>query len=144
VHFSLVEPKAIASEDGILEDACRYPSDTGGRTVGLISNQWLNRGQGVRNRGYYPVPISALAEVCTDEWSKRREVVVEITARDPDTSQFQVLFLSQPEAEQTVHVLAEVCSKETRSHLVLQLLKSMTDTELLKALASDLNARTKG
>jgi hypothetical protein len=112
--------------------------------VGFITNQWLNRGQGVRSRGHWPVPINALAEVCTDAWSKRNRVVVEITARDRATSQFQALLLSQQEAERTVQILAEVCSNEARSRLVLQLLKSMTDTELLRALASDFNARTKG
>jgi len=29
-----------------------------GGSVGFISNQWLNRGEGRRNRGYHPVAVS--------------------------------------------------------------------------------------
>ena len=110
--------------------------------MGFISKQWLNRGRGLRNRRYAPERVSVVAIPANDAWSKRNETAVELIARRYD-SQFQALYLTQSEVEQAVQILANVCSPGACSRLARELLKGMTDRELLTMLAHDLKARTK-
>jgi hypothetical protein len=67
-------------------------------------------------------------------------VVVEITARRAN-SEYQTLHLTLPETEKLANVAVEACSVEARARLVVQLLKGVTDAELLKILASDFKRR---
>ena len=110
--------------------------------MGFISNQWLNRGEGHRNRRYTPVPIRIVTTPCGDAWSKRNETVAEITAWRAN-SQYQSLHLSQSEVEQAVHVFLALCSDHARNQIALGVLSGMTDSELLKTLAQDLKLRTR-
>ncbi len=108
--------------------------------MGFISNQWLNRGQGMRNRKYLPVPIDADARIPTDSWSRERQVVIQITASRAN-SECQILHLTSGEAEKLADVVVGVCGGAVRTRLALELLKGMTDTDLLKTLATHLKGR---
>lgn len=108
--------------------------------MGFISNQWLNRGQGRRNRKHSPIPITAITSLSTDAWSKRNAAVAEITALRAD-SQFQALYLSRTEVEQAVAIMVNLCGPQARTRLVLEILRQMEDSEFLRILASDLKTR---
>lgn len=83
--------------------------------MGFMSNQWLNRGQGLRNRRYSPNEVTVRAEAPTDGWSL--------------TNEAPVIWIS--------------CSADVRRKLVLAALTEMSDQELLGLLALDLKLRLK-
>jgi hypothetical protein len=109
--------------------------------VGFASNQWLNRGQGSRNRGYLPVPARIKAEVSDDDfWSSRDAIVVEVTATN-DNYEYQVFHLTKTETEKCAALMLRVCSRKVRERLTIQVLRNMSATQFLKTLMSVLRSR---
>jgi hypothetical protein len=76
--------------------------------MGFISNQWVNRGQGLRNRRYAPVVVSLSCEQSTDAWSRDNEMEAELIARKPN-GEYQTVHLSQAEIDDTAPVRLSVC-----------------------------------
>ena len=110
--------------------------------MGHISNQWLNRGQGLRNRSYWPVPVAISSKQPRDSWSERNAVVLELTARKPD-GKYQSLHLSQSEADEAAGTLVDSMSSAARDRLVVALLRELSNAKLLRALAMDLKSRVR-
>ena len=110
--------------------------------MGFISNQWLNRGEGLRNRKYCPVAVSNTASIPDDDWSKRNRIVVEIRASKPNR-QYQTVHLDAAEAEKFAVPIVNACSPETRHKIVRGLLRKLSDSDLLAVLASDLSKRVR-
>jgi hypothetical protein len=104
------------------------------QAMGFMSNQWLNRGQGLRNRSYGPVPVTASATKPTSSWSKRNEVAVEIIATRPN-GQFQTLHLTAGEAEKAASIIVKACSKSLRMKIADELLDELSDADLHAVLA---------
>lgn len=109
--------------------------------MGFMSNQWLNRGQGVRNRSYNPVPVEVSVEKATDGWSQRNEIRAAFTARKKYSAQHQTLHLTELEADKLASTIASCMSRKGREKLLLGLLKELSDAMLLRVLALDLRAR---
>ena len=108
--------------------------------MGYSSKQWLNRGEGLRDRGYRPISVAIEPEVAVSEWSEDHKVVVEINAR-LENDQYQVFYLTRAEAEKCAGVVLGVCTAQVSERLVMRCLKNMTATKLLKVLTSILRAR---
>lgn len=109
--------------------------------MGFISKQWLGRGQGLRNRKYHPEPIEPYFEPATDAWSRQRNVTVEVTMYKPDSNHRQELYLTEPEVAKAAEFMVKACNDEVRERIALQILKGLTDAQLLKLLATDLKSR---
>ncbi len=110
--------------------------------MGYSSKQWLNRGEGLRDRGYIPISVTIKPEVAVSGWSEDHKVVAEINAR-LENDQYQVFYLTRREAEECAAVTLSVCTAKVRERLATQILRNMTATSLLKTLTSILRARLK-
>ena len=110
--------------------------------MGFMSKQWINRGQGLRNRRYSPDEVTVRAEEPTDGWSLTNDVIVEFVARRPN-AEYQTLHLSAAEVNSAAPVIWNSCSADVRRKLVLVALTEMSDQELLRLLAQDLKLRLK-
>lgn len=110
--------------------------------MGFISNQWLNRGRDVRNRGYRPVEVGIVAQNPSDSWSRTRGIGVEFRATRAN-SEYQTIHLTRAEAEQVAESIMRTCSEEIRRRIASILLRGMSDTEFLKLLLFDLKHRVK-
>lgn len=110
--------------------------------MGFISNQWLNRGQGLRNRKYNPVPVSVTCFRPLDSWSSNRGIQAEFTARNDD-GEIQTLHLSQAEVDAAAQELVASMSAKAREQLLVQTLRGLSHAKLLRVLAFDLRARVK-
>lgn len=109
--------------------------------MGFMSNQWLNRGQGVRNRSYSPVPVELSLRKASDSWSQANQIRAELTARKKHSAQHQTLHLTEPEADKLAGTIVSCMSRKAREALLQSLLKELSDAMLLKALAFDLRRR---
>jgi hypothetical protein len=110
--------------------------------MGFVSNQWLNRGQGLRNRRYNPVPVSIDCEEASDRWSRENDVVIEFAARRTN-GEYQTLHLSQREAEDAGACIVAAMSEERREELLVTLLRGLSDVGLLRTLALGLTDRVR-
>jgi hypothetical protein len=110
--------------------------------MGFVSNQWLNRGRGIRKRSYQPVPVSIACDWASDRWSRDHEVVIEFTARRSNL-EFQTLHLSLAEVDRASLELAGCISSRGRARLLAKLLGGLSDSELLKTLSPDLSRRVR-
>ncbi len=110
--------------------------------MGFISNQWLNRGYGLRTRKYNPVPVNISACTPSDAWSQQKEVRVEVIARRA-SNEYQTLHLTRAEAEKAAESILDACSPEVKAKVVLKVLRQLSDSELIRLLAADLKSRTK-
>lgn len=108
--------------------------------MGLISNQWLNRGRGVRNRTYSPKRASISCEWNVGPWTDNNEVVIQLTGSKPD-GEFQVMYLSRAEVDEVSVKLVSAMSAKAREQLLCQFLGGLTDAKLLRLLALDLRSR---
>lgn len=111
--------------------------------MGFVSNQWLNRGRGIRSGGHSPIPVSAIEVVMPrpgDSWSAEYKVVAEVHARR-ENGEYQAFYLTRSEAEKCAGDIVDVCSGKVREQIALQTLKGMTAKKLLKTLTSILSAR---
>lgn len=111
--------------------------------MGFISKQWLNRGRGIRNRGYRPAEVRIVAQNPSDPWSRTRGIGVEFRATST-TSQYQTVHLTSAEVEGAAELIVRACSESTRTRLASMLLRETPDPELLKLLLADLKHRVKG
>ena len=108
--------------------------------MGFISNQWLNRGQRLKNRSYSPVAVSITSGTPKDQWSQEREIRIEFTAKR-EIGEYQTLHLSALEAEGAVRPILACCSEEVRAEILRELLGRLSDPELLRTLAADVRKR---
>jgi len=109
--------------------------------VGFISNQWLNKGMGLRNRGYHPVSVTITASPPVDDsWSQHHRVTAEITATR-ENSEYQTVHLTRAEAEKLATLIVSLCGETVRKRLALQILKTMSTTKLLETFATILKMR---
>lgn len=110
--------------------------------MGFASNQWLNRGQGLRQKGHRPVAVAVSCEVASDAWSERHEAKAIVTAWNAK-DEYQAFRLSQAEVDRAAPVLLEAMSHEARAKVLQNLLAGLSNAKLLTALASDLRLRVK-
>jgi hypothetical protein len=110
--------------------------------VGLASNQWLGRGQGVRYRPNNPVPVRIESSLGPedDDWAKSNGVEFQLTAYNKE-GEYQEFLLTRPEAEQCAAAILDACSSRVRQRLAIQLLREMSAAHLLKSLVSVLRSR---
>src|SRR4051812_8463502 len=108
--------------------------------MGFISNQWLNRGQGLRSRRNDPVSVIIIAENPTGTWSRRNEIAVEFTAWGPN-DQYQTLHLTALEADKAAEIILNACSEGTRKRVAGEMLAKLPDVELHKILADIFKSR---
>jgi hypothetical protein len=110
--------------------------------MGFISNQWLNRGEGLRNRKYQPKLVAIRSLRPRDDWSARSGVLVEFEARKAD-GEYQTLHLSQAEVDETAGQLVAGMSPAARERLLVEALRQLSHAKLLRLLALDLRARVR-
>ncbi len=110
--------------------------------MGFISNQWLNRGQGLRNRKYRPVSVALTCEPSTDRWSRGSGILAAFTA-ERENGEMQAVHLSQEEVDSSASVIVGCMSAEAREVLVRQLLGELSRAKLLRVLAFDLRDRVR-
>jgi hypothetical protein len=108
--------------------------------MGFVSNQWLNRGMGLRKRSYHPVPVSIECEEARDSWSRQNEVVIGLFARKTG-GEYHSLYLSQAEVDKAAVTLVARMTERKREALLDQLLRDLSNESLLKALLADLKKR---
>ncbi len=108
--------------------------------MGFISNQWLNRGFGDRNRSYHPVAVSVRAKRPADSWSSKRKISVEIVATR-DNGHYQTVHLSAGEVVRLFNVIARSSGDKARELLAAELVRGMTDRQLLEMVLADLKSR---
>lgn len=108
--------------------------------MGFSSNQWLNRGEGLRDRGYRPVSATINAEAAGGNWCEEHKVVVEITATNAN-DQHQVFLLKKLDAEKCAPIILGACGGKVRERVAVQVLKSMSAATLLKTLTAILRSR---
>ena len=110
--------------------------------MGFISNQWLNRGEGLRNRKYRPKVVAIKSLMPDDAWSSSRGVAVEFQARKED-GQYQTLHLSQAEVDSSAQKLVAGMTPAARERLLVESLSMLSHAKLLRLLAFDLRDRVK-
>lgn len=113
---------------------------TPGAVVAFISNQWLNRGRGIRNRSNRPVPVNIVAQNPSDWFSRSNGLAVRFTATCVN-SQYKTVHLTRSEVDEAAETIVRACSESTRERLASLLLREMSDPELLKLLLVDLKQR---
>jgi len=106
--------------------------------MGFISNQWLNRGMGLRSRSYRPVPVTIACNAASDAFSRGNEVVIRFTAEN-ENGEYQTLHLSPVGSGQSRrHRRLRPCLRRDVRSSFPGLLRDLTDAKLLSLLASDL------
>jgi hypothetical protein len=106
-----------------------------------MSKQWLNRGEGLRNRSYRPIKVKIVCGQHDDtSWSRETGMKFHISAWKPN-GEYQSLDLSQAEADEVAPTLVACMSQQGREKLVNGLLGDLSDAKLLRALALDLKRR---
>ena len=110
--------------------------------VGFISNQWLNREEGVRARGYRPVLVEISSRRPSDVSSLLYKASLKVTASKAN-GEYQTLYLSETEAEATAAAVIESLPEKIRERLLLRLLRDLPDARLLRTLALDLSTRVR-
>lgn len=105
--------------------------------MGYVSNQWLNRGRGVRQRPYKPVPVAMECERPTDSWSIQNFVLAKFRVTD-DEGQVQTLHMSKSEVDAAAEVFFTCASPELQQRFLLESVRELTNAKLLRLLALDL------
>lgn len=108
--------------------------------MGFVSNQWLNRGDGSRSRGYHPKEVEVSCFVPRDSWSTHRAIRVEFKAKKSD-GEYQTLHLTQAEVDAVGEEILKSMSIAERERLLVRTLRNMSHAKLLRLLAFDLRAR---
>ncbi len=108
--------------------------------MSFMSNQWLDRGEGLRSRGYRPVSVTIVAGSASDSWSEEHKVVVQISATN-EKSEYQTLHLTRLDSDKCAAAILNACSRKVRERLALQILKGMSVTTFLRSLNSVLRFR---
>lgn len=107
--------------------------------MGRMSNQWLNRGMGYRNRSYWPVHVKVN---CRKLPAAPHGDRIEFTA-SRSSGECQTLFLSEAEVDAVASTVVMSMSPKRREHLVCSLLQGLSNAKLLRALAVDLRKRVR-
>jgi hypothetical protein len=110
--------------------------------MGHISNQWLGRGEGLRSRGYHPVPVSISCDTTNSSWSERNGAKVVFTARKGN-GEYQTLYLSEAEAAKAAETLLAFLGAQARDRFLQKTLRGLSHAKLLRALAVDLRVRVR-
>jgi hypothetical protein len=110
--------------------------------VGFVSNQWLNRGENVRNRRYSPKQVAVRCFRPTDDWSTRNSIHAEFEAMNED-GQMQTLHLTQGEVQAAATELLAAMSAAGRERLLVAALQELSHSKLLRVLAFDLRQRVR-
>jgi hypothetical protein len=110
--------------------------------VGFISNQWLKGEFALRNRKHVPVSVTITAINPSDSWSERNQIKVEFTARR-ENLEHKSVHLTTKEAEAAVKAIISACGNKARTRVARELLRELSDKDLLRLLAHDLRIRTK-
>lgn len=142
--------------------------------MGLISNQWVNTGDGRRRKKYMLTKVEIGCVPGTDTFSKVNQINVSLNARRYDGA-YQSIHLDEQEALMTVNTIIaglsdqarervavaalmstpvsiavadEIAGKivssmssEARERLLIQVLKKLTHSRLLRLLARVLSGR---
>ncbi|MCY2995744.1 MAG: hypothetical protein NTY19_49035 [Planctomycetota bacterium] len=108
-----------------------------------MTNQWLGRGTGftVRSRAFSAEEVNISARKYDASRSKCLALgaVVEIAACRGRL--YQEMYLQLEEVEKVAVQLIGECSNRVRAELAVQVLKGMTDTELIEVLAAAIKGR---
>jgi len=111
--------------------------------MGFISNQWLNRGQGLRRRRYAPVSVRVVCDQPGDAWSLTNEVKLEFTARRSN-GEFQSLHLTQTEIDAAVDVVMDAASAEARERMLKRLRLSAAEADAIgEAIVAAMSAKAR-
>jgi hypothetical protein len=110
--------------------------------MGYITNQPLNRGLGIRNRGFRPVPASVSVSKATDSWTRERQVKVRLVAHRTN-GEYDVIYLDQKETDSAARVLVPCMSRVDKEQLLVSLLCDLSHAKLLRALAFVLRRRVR-
>ena len=110
--------------------------------MGHISNQWLGRGEGLRNRSYYPVPVRISCELAKGSWSERNHAKIEFTAYRAN-GEYHTMYLSEAESANAAEILQKFMSPKAREKLLQAMLRNMSHAKLLRALAVELKVRVR-
>ncbi|HKU17704.1 MAG TPA: hypothetical protein VJP80_00350 [Candidatus Saccharimonadales bacterium] len=110
--------------------------------MGYHTNQWVNKGFGLRDRDFTPVPVRVTCWKITGAWSHQHNVKIGFRA-DKSNGENQCLYLSESEADDVAAIVVSCMSKQGWEKLLHSLLCNLSDTKLLRVLAADLRERVK-
>ncbi len=110
--------------------------------MGYLTNQWIGKGTGEKSRKYSPVPVSVEARAAKQTPGRiERGIKLEIKGTRGDLS-YQVLSMTQREADEIVARVLEACSDERRLAVAVEALRGLSDGELVRALSAALKLRS--
>jgi hypothetical protein len=122
--------------------------------LGFISNQWLNRGIGLRARDYRAVPVKIVCQSASTQRPpgiKAKKTAsaqstpgarVKITARKSG-GEYQIVFLTQEEIDLVAEFLVSRVTPKARERLLGKSLGVLSPAKFLRVLAFDLRNRVK-
>lgn len=110
--------------------------------MGYHTNQWVNKGFGIRDRDFTPVPVRVTCWQTADAWSYQHKVKIGFRA-DKSNGENQCLYLSESETDYVAAIVVSCMTKQEREKLLHSLLRSLSDAKLLRALAADFRERVK-
>ena len=110
--------------------------------MGFSTNQWINRGEGIRAKGHRPVAVAISTEAASDTWSVRHGAKVVVSAWNAE-NECLAFRLSQSEVDNAADVLVENMAPDAQARLLQRLLSDLSNPKLLKVLAADLRKRVK-
>lgn len=105
-----------------------------------ITNQWIDRGFGIRNRGYAPVEVKLEFHRTSTKFDRDHNVLLTINARRKG-GDLQVLHLTEDECLQTFSSCSDGLSEPSRLILAAKCLSGLSDESVLKVLEAVFSAR---
>ena len=108
--------------------------------MGYMTNQWVNRGRGLRSRGYSPIGVEVVAENPDDSWSSANRIAVDLSARRSNGEK-QLIHIEIEEAEAATPIFVAACRPTIKTQVAVQILAQLTDKQLLRVLAKVLKPR---
>ena len=110
--------------------------------MGFVSNQWLGRGIGERNRSYHPVRVELKLSSSRSAWSSGNGAVIQVTATN-SAGEYHVLHLTQGEVDEFAETILKKVSGLNLLTLLSATLRGLTNAQLLRVLAFDLRDRVR-
>jgi hypothetical protein len=101
--------------------------------MSLITNQWIDRGVGLRNRGYSPVEVKLEYFPPTTKFDRDNGVFLTLNARRRG-GDLQVLHLREDEVVAQFDACADRLSESARLLIVAKALALLNDENTLKVL----------
>lgn len=101
-----------------------------------ITNQFINKGQGVRNRSYSPSDVEITSSIPNERnlWAVRHSIKLEIKAKKRN-GEYQEISLTEQDIDKIAFMLVKSCGENTRSDLAIHLLENLADDNLHTVLA---------